>query len=93
VLSGKVFEYLAAERPILASVPPEGAAADLIRKSGSGVVAPPDDPPAIREALEGLYARWQAGTLSGPTLDEESRRRISRETRVGELADLLQTLG
>jgi glycosyltransferase involved in cell wall biosynthesis len=93
VLSGKVFEYLAAERPILASVPPEGAAADLIRKTGSGVVAPPDDPPAIREALEGLYARWQAGTLSGPTLDEESRRRISRETRVGELADLLQTLG
>src|ERR671925_249830 len=27
VLSGKVFEYLAAERPILALVPPEGAAA------------------------------------------------------------------
>ena len=28
VLSGKVFEYLAAERPILAVVPPDGAAAD-----------------------------------------------------------------
>ena len=27
VLSGKVFEYLAAERPILALVPPDGAAA------------------------------------------------------------------
>ena len=27
VLSGKVFEYLAAERPILAAVPPDGAAA------------------------------------------------------------------
>ena len=30
VLSGKVFEYLAAERPILAAVPPDGAAAGLI---------------------------------------------------------------
>ena len=93
VLSGKVFEYIAAERPILASVPPEGAAADLIRETGAGVVAPPDDPAAIREALEGLHARWQAGKLSGPTLDGESRRRIARETRVGELADLLRTLG
>ena len=39
VLSGKVFEYLAAERPILAVVPPDGAAAELIREVGNGVVA------------------------------------------------------
>jgi glycosyltransferase involved in cell wall biosynthesis len=93
VLSGKVFEYIAAGRPILASVPPNGAAAELIRETGAGVVAPPDDPAAIGEALEALHARWQAGTLSAPTLDGETRRRISRETRVGELADLLRTLG
>jgi hypothetical protein len=43
VLSGKVFEYLAAERPILAAVPPDGAAADLIRETGAGVVAAADD--------------------------------------------------
>src|SRR3954467_14121520 len=30
VLTGKIFEYLAAERPILAAVPPEGAAAKLV---------------------------------------------------------------
>ncbi len=38
VLSGKVFEYLAAERPILAVVPPDGAAAKLLRDTGAGVV-------------------------------------------------------
>ena len=43
VLSGKVFEYLAAGRPILAVVPPDGAAAELIRETGSGVVVAPDD--------------------------------------------------
>ena len=36
VLSGKVFEYLASCRPMLAAVPPDGAAADLIRETGPG---------------------------------------------------------
>src|SRR5207248_9310548 len=48
VLSGKVFEYLAAERPILAAVPPDGAAAELIRETDAGVVAPPDDVEALQ---------------------------------------------
>ncbi len=51
VLSGKVFEYIAAGRPILAAVPPDGAAADLIRETGAGIVAAPDDVDALREAL------------------------------------------
>jgi glycosyltransferase involved in cell wall biosynthesis len=92
VLSGKVFEYLAAERPILAVVPPDGAAAGLIRGTGAGVVAPPEDVPAIRAALEGLHMRWQAGQLDGTRLDPETRRRLSRETRVAELAELLRSL-
>ena len=33
VLSGKVFEYVAVGRPILAAVPPDGAAAELIRET------------------------------------------------------------
>jgi len=92
VLSGKVFEYLAAERPILAAVPPDGAAAGLIRETGAGVVVAPDDVPAIRAALEALHARWRAGELNGTTLDAETRRRISRKTRVEELAALLRSL-
>src|SRR5207247_1736942 len=61
VLSGKVFEYLAAERPILAAVPPGGAAAELIRETGAGLVAPPDDVPALTQALAELHAEWKAG--------------------------------
>jgi glycosyltransferase involved in cell wall biosynthesis len=89
VLSGKVFEYLAAERPILAIVPPDGAAADLIREVGNGVVAPPEDVPAIREALAGLVERWRAGSLNGAPLPEDVRDRLDRRSRVRELADLL----
>jgi glycosyltransferase involved in cell wall biosynthesis len=92
VLSGKVFEYLAAERPILAVVPPDGAAAELIRDTDAGVVAPPEDEQAIRDSLLALHARWQAGELDGPPLSEEWRERLSRATRVEELADLLKGL-
>ncbi|MFZ0341292.1 MAG: hypothetical protein WAL31_03015, partial [Gaiellaceae bacterium] len=92
VLTGKIFEYLAAERPILAAVPPDGAAAELVRDTGVGVVVPSDDVDALREALLDLHRRWQAGTLDGTPLSGEWRRRLSRGERVEELADLLRSL-
>ena len=90
VLSGKVFEYLAAERPILAAVPPDGAAADLIRETGAGVVAPPNDVAAIGAALASLVERWRAGSLDGTPLSPGDRERLSRAARVEELAELLR---
>src|SRR5262245_18040572 len=51
VIPGKLFEYLAAERPILAAVPEGGAAARLIEETGAGLVAPEDDADAIHGAL------------------------------------------
>jgi glycosyltransferase involved in cell wall biosynthesis len=90
VLSGKVFEYLAAERPILAVVPPDGAAADLIRETGVGVVVAPDDVEGMVAALRDLYERWKAGSLDGAPLSEEWRDKVSRRTRVEELARVLE---
>jgi hypothetical protein len=87
-----VFEYLAAERPILAAVPPDGASADLIRATGAGVVAAADDVPALVAALTELHSRWQAGTLNGTTLSSEDRERLGRGARVEELAEALRSL-
>ena len=92
VLSGKVFEYLAAERPVLAVVPPDGAAAELVRDTGAGLIAPPEDVPAIRDAILELHARWRAGKLDGTPLSPEWREQLSRATRVEELAELLESL-
>jgi glycosyltransferase involved in cell wall biosynthesis len=92
VPSGKIFEYLAAERPILAAVPTDGAAAKLVRETGAGVVVAPDDEKGIRDALLGLHTRWRAGQLRDGYLDEEQRRRLSRQARVEELAELLWSL-
>ena len=92
VLSGKVFEYLAAERPILAAVPPDGAAAALIRETGAGVVSPPDDVEALKRALAELHERFANGGLPATDIPEETRYRLSRRARAEELAELLRSL-
>ena len=92
VLTGKIFEYLAAERPILAAVPPDGAAARLLRDTGAGIVVPSDDVDALREALLDLHGRWKAGSLDGTPLSDDWRRRLSRGGRAEELADVLRSV-
>jgi glycosyltransferase involved in cell wall biosynthesis len=54
MLTQKIFEYLAAGKPILAVAPP-GALADTLRRSGAGVVAAPDNIFAIKERLYDLF--------------------------------------
>jgi len=90
VLTGKIFEYLAAERPILAAVPPDGAAAELIRETNAGVVAPPDDVDALADALRELYDAWRADRLGATVLSEADRERLGRGARIEELADVLR---
>jgi len=92
VLTGKIFEYLAAERPILAAVPPDGAAARLLRDTGAGIVVPSDDVDALREALLDLHRRWKAGSLDGTPLSDEWRGRLSRGGRAEELAEVLRSV-
>ncbi len=92
VLSGKVFEYLAAERPILAAVPLDGAAAGLLRETGGAVIAAPDDVAGIRKALDGLVSRFRNGGLPALELDPALRHRLSRRARAEELAELLHSL-
>jgi glycosyltransferase involved in cell wall biosynthesis len=92
VLSGKVFEYIAAGRPILAAVPPDGAAASLIREIGAGIVAAPDDSDALGTALAELQGRFVNGGLPDVDLSDEERERLSRRARVEDTAELLRSL-
>ncbi|HLY93668.1 MAG TPA: glycosyltransferase [Gaiellaceae bacterium] len=87
--SGKLYEYIAARRPILAAVPPDGAAAELIREAGAGIIVDPDDVDAIRGALETLVERWKQGGLPDTSLPGDLKATLSRRARVEELAQLL----
>jgi glycosyltransferase involved in cell wall biosynthesis len=90
VLSAKVFEYLAAERPILAVVPPDGEAARLLGETGTAVIVAPDDVDGMARAIADLEGRWRAGELDGATLTVEARTRLSRTARAEELAAVLR---
>ena len=77
VIPGKVFEYVAAERPILAAVPPGGAAAKLIDEIGAGIVAPVDDVEALRararRAARAAGSAASSRSSSRPTCASASR--------------------
>jgi glycosyltransferase involved in cell wall biosynthesis len=93
VPSGKLYEYLAARRPILAAVPPNGTAAELIREANAGTIVAPDDLAALREAIDGFLQRWRQRGLPDLEPSPAFRQQISRIERVRQLADLLQQLG
>ncbi len=63
VVTGKIFEYLAAGKPVLALVP-HGAAANLIRETRSGVVVHPGDVQQISNTLVEMYTLWEQGHLT-----------------------------
>jgi glycosyltransferase involved in cell wall biosynthesis len=92
VPSGKIYEYLAAERPILAAVPTGGAAAELVREAAAGLVVPPDDVEAIEGALHDLHSRWRGGTLDGVALSPAMRKQLDRKQRAEELARVLRSI-
>ena len=73
-------------------VPPEGAAARLVRDTGAGTVVPSDDVEAMRAALFDLHRRWREGSLDDTPLSDEWRRRLARGARVEELADVLRSV-
>lgn len=57
ISSAKLFEYMATRRPILAVVPPKGAAAQIINQFKAGKVVSPDNVPEIKEALFYFYQK------------------------------------
>ena len=89
VVTAKVFEYLAAGRPILAAVPLDGEAAAIVREAGAGDVVRPDDVTAITNSLVSMVERFEQGSLEAVRLSPEAKDRLSRERRLEELEALL----
>ena len=62
LVTGKIFEYLAAGKPILALVP-GGEAEKLILKYARGSVVPPDDAAGVAAQVLRAFTLWERGDL------------------------------
>jgi glycosyltransferase involved in cell wall biosynthesis len=88
--SGKLFEYLASRRPILAAVP-EGDARDLITRARAGWCVDPRDVNAIKSLLKELIQQKMAGTLvTNP--DDRVIQQYDRRYLTGQLAGVFDSL-
>ena len=90
-LTGKVYEYLGAGRPVLALGPAEGDAADLLRETGTGRMFDREDAKGVAAHLRTLYAAWEQGEVpsgAAPTAIAP----YSRQAQAGELATLIDGL-
>lgn len=79
IIPGKLFEYMAAERPILAIGPEQADFFDIIRETNTGKVALYDQKEEIKEILLSYFKSYQEGTLKvyGMGLQYYSRKKLT----------------
>jgi len=87
--TGKLYEYLGACRTIFATVP-EGAARQVLAKSGGAFVAPPDDERTIAEQLVSLFELHKNHRLPAPSYAFAEQ--FERRTLSGQLAAMFASL-
>lgn len=63
VYPNKVFDYMACGLPIVLGI--DGAARELVERSGAGLFAEPEDPKALAAAILQLYLDRAAGAVMG----------------------------
>lgn len=86
-ITGKIFEYLRSYKPVLALVPTGGAAADILRKAGTGLIYDSSDVEEVKKGLLELYKMWQEGRLK-VTPDKNYIAQYNRKVLTQQLADL-----
>lgn len=89
VLTGKIFEYLKAERPILAIGPEDGDLAAVINETNSGCIIDFEDVQKIKSQLLCWFKAYQQGKLS---IQSKNIEQYHRKNLTGKMAALLKTI-
>ncbi len=87
VLPSKLFEAMAAARPIILGV--EGDAADLLRRAQAGLAIPPEDPQALAQAVVRLREHPDEARRLGDNGLAYVREQFDRGTLAARYLDLL----
>jgi len=87
IITGKVFEYLQAKRPILAFAPEDGDLAEIIENTNSGIVIDFNDEEKLKKVMVDLYEKFKQDKL---TVNSKSIDQYHRKNLTGKLAKIIK---
>jgi glycosyltransferase involved in cell wall biosynthesis len=89
ILTGKIFEYLAAQRPILCIGPKDGDAAKVLLETGLGSTFGFEDSDNLHVTLSRIYESFQQGL---PNFAKSSTEIYTRKYLTGKIAGILDAI-
>ena len=90
ILTGKIFEYLAARRPILAIGPTDGSLAGILEESKAGTISAGDDVVQLKKIVLNMYNKYLQHNLnnSGKGIEKFTRKNLTAQ-----LVEVLNSIG
>jgi glycosyltransferase involved in cell wall biosynthesis len=87
IITGKIFEYLQAKRPILAIGPINGDLAEIIKETNSGIVVGFEDVENLKKEILTMYNSFKSGVLksNSKNIEQYHRRNLTEK-----LADIIK---
>lgn len=89
IITGKVFEYLQANRPILAIAPPEGDLAEIINTTKAGRVVGFDDDKTLKKDILEMYEAYKNYKL---VVNSKNIEQYHRKNLTGQLVDVIKNI-
>ena len=85
IITGKIFEYLQAKRPILAIGPIDGDLSEILSETNAGIIADFDDVVTIKSELIKLYQLFKKNELSVDSTNIEKYHRKNLTKKLSEI--------
>jgi len=89
ILTGKIFEYLAANRPIVAIGPPKGEVADILKETNAGDIAGFDEVSKLKNIIHNYFQHYRNSTLNVNTDNINAYSRFELTRKMSQILDKL----
>jgi glycosyltransferase involved in cell wall biosynthesis len=89
ILTGKLFEYLTAKRPILAMGPETGDLSEILKNTNAGVVVGFDNEAKLTSEIRNLYQQYKTGDLQ---VNSKNIEQFHRKELTKSLSEIIKNL-
>jgi hypothetical protein len=89
IITGKIFEYLMAKRPIIAIAPKTGDLDEILRSTNAGSVINFEDRNDLKRSILELYSQFKKGKLKVDSKNIEQYHRRELTKKVAEIINII----